>query len=200
MDFRYARRLSREGPVVHDERWFCRDEDEWTAIVERLKLTPCPHCRAVGTLIRHGVLSVFDDSSPRRTVRARRVFCSNRHRRPGCGHTFSIWFADKIRRLSLTARTVWTFLQRAVARTMANAIHDTDCPRSDRTLRRIWKRFDLGQSRIRTALLSRGPPPEGSTACRRPAAAQVLAHLQTTFPNSDCPIAAFQQAMRIFFI
>jgi hypothetical protein len=69
------------SPSVSDPRWFCRDDAEWTALVERLKLTPCPHCRAVGTLIRHGVLTGFDDSSPRRTVRARRIFCSNRHRR-----------------------------------------------------------------------------------------------------------------------
>ena len=80
------------GPIVSDERWFCRDEAEWAAIVERLKLTPCPHCRTVGTLIRHGVLTGFDDSSSRRTVRARRIFCSNRHRRCGCGRTVSVWF------------------------------------------------------------------------------------------------------------
>ena len=70
---------------------------------ERLKQTPCPHCKVVGTLIRHGFLYGFDESNPqRKTVRARRIFCSNRHARRGCGRTFSVWFADKIRRLSLT--------------------------------------------------------------------------------------------------
>jgi len=63
------------------------------------------------------------------------------------------------------------------------------------------KRFDLGQSRIRTALLSRGPPPVLPTSSSpRPVAAQVLAHLQATFPHADCPIAAFQQGSRSFFI
>jgi hypothetical protein len=58
----------------------------------------------VGTLIRHGCLCGYDSSSPRRkTVRARRIFCSNRQARRGCGRTFSVWLADKIRRLSLTA-------------------------------------------------------------------------------------------------
>jgi hypothetical protein len=52
------------GPIVSDQRWFCRGEAEWAAIVERLKLTACPHCRTVGTLIRHGVLSVTASEHP----------------------------------------------------------------------------------------------------------------------------------------
>ena len=47
-----------------EQRWFYRSDEEWNAIAERLKLTPCPHCKAVGTLIRHGFLRGFDDSRP----------------------------------------------------------------------------------------------------------------------------------------
>ncbi len=189
-----------------EERWFYRDEQEWIAIAERLKLTPCPHCKAVGALIRHGFLDGFDESSPqRRVIRARRIFCSDRNRRPGCGRTFSVWIADKIRRLSLTSRGLWRFLQRAVAGSIAAAIRAADCPLSDRTLQRLWKRFDRGQSTIRTALFGRCPPPEPpaplpAAPSRRPAAAQVLAHLQAAFPGDDCPIAAFQHSMRSFFV
>ncbi len=83
---------------MDEERWFVRSDEEWNARAERLKLMPCPHCKEVGALIRHGSLYGFDDSSPqRKTVRARRVFCSNRQARPGCGRTFSVWSADKIR-------------------------------------------------------------------------------------------------------
>jgi hypothetical protein len=35
---------------------------------------------------------------------------------------------------------------------------------------------------------------------RRLPAAQVLAHLQAAFPDDQCPIAAFQQALHIFFL
>jgi len=193
--------FGRKGPIVSDVRWFWRGEAEWAAIVERLKLTPCPHCRTVGTLIRHGTLTSFDDSSTRRTIRARRIFCSNRHRRGGCGRTISVWIADKIRRLSLTTRTVWAFLQRAIAGSIAAAIRDIKSSRCDRTFRRVWARFRRNQTAIRTALLSRGPPPNGPAASScRTAAAQVLAHLQSTFPDADCPIAAFQQATRAFFV
>ena len=186
-----------------EQRWFCHNADEWNTLVERLKLTACPFCKTLGSLIRHGFLLGFDESNPqRKTVRARRIFCSNRNARPGCGRTFSIWCADKIRRLSLTTRAVWPFLLRAASvGTLAAAIRAADCLRSDKTWQRLWKRFDLGQSKIRTALAARCPPPQPpAEPARRPAAAQVLAHLKAAFPDAHCPIAAFQQTLRTFFV
>jgi hypothetical protein len=187
---------------VNEKPWFYRNDQDWNAIAQGLKLTPCPHCHTVGALIRHGSLYGFDDSCPqRRTRRARRLLCSNRQARPGCGRTFSVWLADKIRRLSLTAGTLWQFLQRAAVDSIAAAIRAANCQRSDRTCQRLWKRFDLGQSKIRTALLARCPPPPPvAEPTRRPQAAQVLAHLQAAFPNADSPIAAFQQTLHTFFI
>ncbi len=186
------------------ERWFYRDDEEWNAIAERLKQTPCPHCKVVGTLIWHGFLRGYDDSNPpRKAVRARRVFCSNRHRRPGCGRTFSVWLADKIRRLNLTTGSLWRFLQRAAAGPIAAAIRTVECHLSDRTWQRLWKRFDRAQSKIRTALCGRCPPPElparpPPEPAPRPAA-EVLAHLQAAFPDAN-PIAAFQHSLRTFFV
>jgi hypothetical protein len=54
-----------------DQHWFYRNDDEWIAIVERLKLTACPHCKAVGTLVRHGYLRGYDGEgdSPQRKSR-----------------------------------------------------------------------------------------------------------------------------------
>ena len=188
---------------MSDQRWFCRNTEQWHTIADRLKLTPCPHCKAVGTLNRHGFLYGFDDSSPKqKTVRAQRIFCNNRHARPGCGRTFSVWHADKIRRLSLTTACLWRFLQLAVAGSLTAAMRAIACHLSDRTLLRIWKRFDLGQSNIRTALAEECPPPElPAQPARRSAAtaAHVLAHLQTAFPDPD-PIAAFQHALHAFFV
>ena len=179
--------------------WFYRNLEEWITIAEQLKLTPCPHCHVVGALIRHGFLYGFDDTSPqRKTLRARRIFCSNRKARPGCGRTFSVWAADKIRRLGLTSAALWRFLQRAVADGIRAASRSLDCHLSDRTLLRIWQRFQHGQSSIRTALFGRCPPPQLPTA-HRPAA-QVLAHLQAAFPDAPCPVATFQHTLRTFFV
>lgn len=184
------------------ERWFYRSAEEWNALAERLKQTPCPHCQVVGALIRHGTLCGYDDRSPpRKIVRARRLFCSNRSARRGCGRTISVWLADKIRRLSLTTGALWRFLQRAAAGSIGDAIHASGGHRSDRTWQRLWTRFHRGQSKIRTALWGRCPPPDlPPEPTHRPAAAQVLAHLQAAFPDAACPIAAFQHTLRTFFV
>jgi hypothetical protein len=189
---------------VGEKSWFVQSDEEWNSFAERLKQMPCPHCRVVGTLIRHGCLRGFDQNSSRPAVRARRIFCSNRHARPGCGRTFSVWYADKIRRLSLTTRCLGRFLRRAAASSVLAAIRTADGHLCDRTWQRIWKRFHLGQCKIRTALSTRCPPPE--LPARSPAqpahtpAAQVLAHLQAAFPDAACPIAAFQHTLGTFFV
>jgi hypothetical protein len=190
---------------VDEARRFYRNAEEWMAIAERLKQTPCPHCKGVGALVLHGFLRGYDESSPRqKTVRARRIFCSNRYARSGCGRTFSVWLADKIRRLSLTADALWQFLQLAVATSILAASRDINCRLSARTWQRIWQRFHRAQSTIRTALCGRRPPPESPprspTKPSRLAAAQVLAHLQAVFPDVHCPIAAFQHSMQTFFV
>jgi hypothetical protein len=183
---------------VGEQRWFYRGDDEWQAMAERLKQTPCPHCKTVRALVRHGCLRGYDEGdSQRKSIRARRIFCSNRHARPGCGRTFSVWRADKIRRLSVTTNALWRFLQTAVANIAAAIRVMADCRRSERTWQRLWKRFGLGQSKLRTALAARCPPPPLPSS-HRPAA-HVIAHLQAAFPDAD-PIAAFQHAMRTFFL
>lgn len=189
---------------VSGGRWFSRGEQGFLAISEKLKATACPHCKATGLLVLHGFLRGYDESSPReKTVRARRIFCSNRYNRPGCGRTFSVWITDKIRRLSLSAGGLWMFLQAVVASGLVAAIRRVDCHLSDRQMQRIWKRFDLGQSQIRTVLWQQCKPPERpelpAKSSRHPAA-EVLAHLRAAFPKSDCPIACFQHALRMFFV
>jgi hypothetical protein len=134
-----------------------------------------------------------------KAVRARRIFCSNRGSRPGCGRTISVWLADKIRRVCTSTRRLWSFLQRAVADGIAEATRQVGGPLSARTWQRLWRRFFLGQSRIRTLLLSRHPPPKSAAASRHAPVAQVLAHLQAAFPDADT-LAAFQFATRSFII
>jgi hypothetical protein len=186
---------------VAEQLWFFRGPDDWLAIAQRLKQMACPHCQVVGALIRHGFLRGFDETSPQRTVRARRIFCSNRNTRPGCGRTFSIWRADKIRQLSLTTAALWLFLQRAVAGTILAAGLAVHCRLSNRTWQRIWQRFEHAHTKIRTALSARCPPPElPPPRSRRLPAVQTLAHLQAVFPDAHCPIAAFQLSLRTFFL
>jgi hypothetical protein len=187
------------GRAVAQTQFFYRSESEWDAFAERLKILPCPHCKRVGALICHGYLRGRDDSNLRQdTVRARRIFCSNRGKRTGCGRTFGVWIADKIRRLGLTARVLWQFLERVVSGTLADAIRNTTCHLCGRSMQRIWQRFVLAQSRIRTALLTLRPPPEAPLS-QRPEA-EVVAHLTAAFPKSQNPIAEFQAKTGTFFV
>ncbi len=179
--------------------WFYRDAADLLTIVQRLKLTPCPHCRVMGMLIRHGALQGIDETSGQIVLRARRVFCSNRNARTGCGRTFSLWLTDKIRRLKVNTSRLWKFLKLAIHGPLEVAIRALNSRLSDRTWQRLWRRFLLAQSRIRTELANRCPvPPPPETPSHRPEVL-VLAHLLAAFPSVACPIAAFQHAARKFF-
>jgi hypothetical protein len=52
-----------------EPRWFYRTDDDWNALVGRLKLTACPHCQTVGALIQHGYLRGFDADTAERKSR-----------------------------------------------------------------------------------------------------------------------------------
>jgi hypothetical protein len=181
------------------KKFYC-SEEEFRGIHENLKQTACPHCKAVGTLILHGILCGYDENHhQRKSIRARRIFCNNRKAcKNGCGRTHSIWLADKIKRLSLTAISLWRFVTLVVAgSSKLQAMRELNCTLSDSAPYRIWKRFEMAQSRIRTALanLCRAPRVESEQPT-----AQVVAHLQAAFPGQDCPVVAFQVAAQDFFL
>ena len=180
-------------------RWFYRNNEEWIALAQQIKLKPCQHCDVIGMLILHGSLHGWDESG-RIVLRARRVFCSNRNARAGCGRTFSVWPADHIKGLKVTTSRLWQFLIKSVAGPIEAAIRDINSRLSDRTWQRIWARFLKAQSTIRTHLANRFLLPQRplEPSCRP--AALVLAHLQHGFPNAACSIAAFQHAFRSFFM
>jgi hypothetical protein len=204
----------------------CRSQVDRERLLLSLKLTPCPHCKNVGALNRHGFLKAFQDHDLRgKSVRAHRVFCSNRGRNQGCGRTFSVWLADKIKRLFLSATQLWQFLRNTAATgNKRNAFKSLGTDMSDSAPYRIWKRFHNAQAAIRTALFAICTPPEcgrrtaeNSQNQNQMAAStdSTLAHLTKAFavtnpdatnpdgqnPNESLsPIAAFQLALQAFFI
>jgi hypothetical protein len=177
----------------------CEFHEQIKAILARLKLTACPHCKRVGNLIRHGYVRGYDEQHPRnKTVRAWRVFCSNRKRATGCGRTFGVWLADKVKRLLLTADALWTFLKRAVVTgNKFQAFQNLNSGLSESAPYRIWKRFLAAQTAIRTALSQQSQPPKVTSA--QPAEL-TLAHLEAAFGNQPCPISAFQVRLQTSFM
>jgi len=170
----------------------------------RLKGYRCPHCKHAGALNRHGFLKGYDeDHFKQKTIRALRIFCSNRAGALGCGKTFSVWIANKVKRLFLDTHSLWRFLQQAAQNgNRSEAFAQLDCSLSHSATYRIWKRYLKALSAIRTALLAICQPPKKQSRRDSQTAAQAtIVHLREAFKDSQLnPIAAYQVAMQKFFI
>lgn len=178
----------------------CSSKQELDDLFAKLKITPCPHCKRVGSLIKHGFLRGYDSNNQlNKAIRAGRVFCSNRRRSTGCGRTFSVWTANKIKRVYLCADSLWQFLCKAVSsRNKLQAFRDLNSGLSDSAPYHIWRRFLNAQSAIRTALAGLCEPPQIISDCP---AQLTLAHLQKAFKDHPLsPIAAFGATLQTFFI
>jgi len=169
-------------------------------VYQALKITPCPSCRATGALILHGNLFGYGDDDEHRKCRGRRIFCDNRKQHNnGCGRTFSICVADRLRRLRPSASTLWAFFTLVISLgNTAQALRSTGAAFSISSAYRLWKRFLNTQSRIRTALAGFCASPTLPDV-RKPAA-QTVAHLQSAFPSEPSPIAAFQHQLQVVLI
>lgn len=178
----------------------CGTQEEIEAVLDKLKTTSCPHCKRVGSLIRHGILrGNGENHQGAKSVRAYRIFCSNRNRAAGCGRTFSVWLANKVKRLFLNADRLWAFLKQAViSGNKLQAFRNLNSGLSDSAPYRIWKRFHDAQYAIRTALYPLCRPPD--IASDQPVEL-TLAHLETAFKHHCLgPIAAFQVTLQTFLV
>lgn len=186
--------------------WIFASKEQRDRRLELLKCLPCPHCNHVGALNRHGFLKGYDEQNfKQKAVRALRVFCSNRGSNRGCARTFSVWIAEKAKRLFLDVQSLWQFLEQAATNENKNqAFRMLQCSLSDSAPYRIWKRFLQAQAAIRTALAAICPPPKQSSENEnggQSAAQATIAHLKEAFKDSTLnPIAAYQHATQCFFI
>ncbi len=182
----------------------CSSKKDADDLLAKLKSTSCPHCKITGALIKHGFLRGYDEQHQLgKTVRAARVFCSNRvtgyGRAGGCGRTFSVWIADKIKHLFLSADSLWNYLSSAVSSgNKLDAFRKLNSGLSDSAAYHIWRRFLNAQAAIRTALSGMCEPPQIVSDCP---AQLTLAHLAQAFKEHLLsPIAAFGAALQIFFM
>jgi hypothetical protein len=167
----------------------------------RLKLYPCPHCKATGYLILHGFLYGYPESpSSELIVRGRRFFCSNKHRRKGCGRTFSILEAVFIARFNIQSKTLWMFLVNLLG---GMNIHEafTNSARflSPSSAYRIRKRFILHQSSLRTSLFQNLPLSK-TYSCQTKPEFHTIELLRSIFPLPSCPVTEFQTSFQASFL
>jgi hypothetical protein len=143
-------------------------------------------------VVGHGLLMGYAEDGGDRVVRGRRLLCSRRFRRSGCGRTFSVLLATVLSNFAVRTGTLWHLLRAVVAGACRKAAWESlAAGLSLRSGYRLWARLTEAQSRIRTMLCSLGPPPV--TGDPRPLA-QVLAHLRQQFGDTDCALAQLQLA------
>ncbi len=118
-------------------------------------------------------------------------YCSNRGRRGGCGHTYSVLLAKVLPRRQLYAPRLWLFISyllRGLSR--REAWRAAGVPFSLRHAYRVWRRILERRHEIAEALCRlRAPPPSE----QREPILQLFEHLTGAFaPNDEDPITAFQ--------
>jgi hypothetical protein len=170
-----------------------RDEAELDRMLLGIKLAACPHCQQTGTLIGHGFLRGYAERGSELVVRGRRLFCSNRGRRPGCGRTFSVMLQTVLAGFVVRTLTLWCFVQAVLGGLTLRAAWLCEAGRalSLSSGYRLWRRLGAGQSTLR-ALLCREAPAPASTA--REPLAQLVQHLAITVGGEQVDLFAAYQS------
>jgi hypothetical protein len=170
---------------------------QWPAILSHLKLRPCTHCHRIGTLNAHGYLRGYGEGSDL-IIRGRRLYCSNRGHKNGCGRTHALFLPDVLPTFSLMATLLWHFLCRLVAgSSRRSAFLFCFGEKNPRRAYWLWKRCVKVQSVLRSRLsLFCHPPPSQEKS----PFIQVIQHLAHAFPQSPCPIASYQQHFQLAYL
>jgi hypothetical protein len=177
-------------------RRFASSKAELEECREQAKQRACPHCRRLGTLIGHGLLWGYAERQARqRVVRGRRLLCSKRYRRPGCGRTVSIWLDSVIAGFLVRTRTLSAFVVLVSGGSSVKAAWETAAggALSLGSGYRLWHRLVQAQSELRTRLCGVAPAPSSSS---RLPWTQLLAHFQLVLPGADCVFARFQNVFQ----
>lgn len=188
--------IFRPGVIAAVASRFVRDLSALDELVRRAKQMACPRCHRTGMRIGHGRLTGNAERGNAHEIRGRRLLCSARFRRPGCGRTYSVLIATVIAHFTVRTPTVSAFLQAVVGGLSRKAAWQSAGGPPGLSLRsgyQLWHRLRTAQSHIRTALCSLVPPP--ATTDGRPIA-QMLAHLRHALDAAGCVLAAFQLALQ----
>lgn len=126
------------------------------------------------------------------------MFCSDRGRRGGCGHTFAIFLAEVLPRHTLTATLLWRWLiQRLAGLSVKAAAEQARLPFALETVYRLARKLRSGLDRLRTRLCRKQEPPPSAQA---DPVLQTVEHLQKAFPNQASAPAAFQLHFQCSFL
>lgn len=176
-------------------------KSELASIGQTLKLKRCDHCGITGMLILHGFIYGYDEYRTYHRIKGRRVFCSNRNRRNGCGRTLSYRIIDFMERSLISTLAAWRFLKSIL---MGKSIEkaytslDPEYVLSLSTFFRFWKKFKLQTHSIRTCIANNYPILKISEPTPYH---ETIQHISILFSENDInPISKYQKIFQQSFI
>lgn len=135
----------------------------------------CHHCARRGQLVSHGFVYRKQHNADKQPI-AKRIFCSNRHGKTGCGRTRQLYLSSIIPRLSYTARQLFDFLIALIAGSSITRAYRKATRTAEPRNAYRWLQRAMGQlSRYRTLLKRPDEPGDFDRRSRR------LRHLLSTF-------------------
>lgn len=160
------------------------------------KLQRCPHCKQSGTLIGHGFLRGYAEHGSELALRGRRLLCSNRLLRSGCGRTVVILLDWILPRFSVRAPRLFEFAKAVIGGASRRAawLATATGGMALATGYRLWQQLQASQSYLRTLLSALSSPPKSLDALEP--WAQLLEHFAAEFGEFSCPFSAMQSRLQ----
>jgi hypothetical protein len=176
-------------------------ETELKNVKFKIKLKKCPHCGIVGMFILHGYVYGYTETRTDKNIKGRRIFCSNRNKRTGCGKTLYYRIIDFLKQTLISSSTAWDFLHSIVSEKSIEKAYDSlnpECVISLTTFFRLWKKFKLHIHKIRSNLANRYPIIKTNEVCPY---LETIRQLEKTFTKTNNnPIAEYQKVFQKSFI
>jgi hypothetical protein len=144
----------------------------------------------MGTLNGHDWLRGCEESGPGKDcVRGKRLFCSNRGRRGGCGLTVSVMLGQNLRRFRVRSGPLWTLLRRLMGgASVSRAWEGLEKCFSLESAHRYRRALLRGQHRLRERMSRERSPPLGAAG----ELGVLLQHLESVLGVSDYLICNYQ--------
>ncbi len=96
----------------------------------------CVHCSKHDQFVSHGIVYKQRSSTVRKKV-GKRIFCSNRYGRLGCGRTFQLYLSDEVPTFRYNAAHLFVFIASLLARYSVKKAYFAATGKS--TCRNAWR-------------------------------------------------------------
>jgi hypothetical protein len=164
----------------------------------QLEHAQCRHCKQTSQLISHGFVRKKQTNAEPEAV-GKRVFCSNRHNRSGCGRTMQLYVDATIRHIHYAGHQIVAFVQALTAGSTIQHAYQlaTDSVSSPRHAYRWLNRLTRQLHTYRSSLHpppSQEPPTIAVQRCLR--LTLLISTFTALFNQYHQPLCATYQAQR----